>query len=156
MQFKVFKFINYTVKRRNKMKSRTVFTIFAVMLVSILMASQALAAGSYYNYNLTVPKLGIGFVTTNNQTKVSAVDTATVCSHSIGAGRTLRASIRNLNGSQAAAYQNISSLQRRNYTLVPSTAGASYHARLASFTWITSDTQAIGWWSPDNPGGCGF
>lgn len=39
------------------MKSRTVFTIFAVMLVSILMASQALAAGSYYTYNLTVPIL---------------------------------------------------------------------------------------------------
>lgn len=116
---------------------------------------KALAAGSWYNYNLTVPGLN-GSTTTNNQTKVSASDKAIVCSQSIGSNYVLRARIETLNNSQAAGYQDIDDLQRREYTLSPSTAGSQYHARLRSKINIFVDVQAIGKWSPDNPGTCGF
>lgn len=138
------------------MKTRTMLVVFSVLIVSIIVVGQVLAAGTYYNYNLTVPKLGIGYATTSNRQKVNSADTATVCSQGVGGGYTIRASIRLSDGTQAAAYQNISDLQRRNYTLTPSAAGTLYHARLASSGSVPVNVQALGWWSPDNPGACGF
>jgi len=135
------------------MKTRTVFIIFAVSIISVLVVGQALAAGSWSYYNLTVPGWG-GTAVTNNHTKVSATDKSIVCSQGIGGNKTLSARIETLNNDVAAGYQTISSLQRREYTLNPSTAGAQYHARLRNTNLV--NVQAIGWWSPDNPGGCGF
>lgn len=135
------------------MKTRGLIIILAVTLLSVLVAGQALAAGTWDNYNLTVPRLG-GTSVTYNRTKVSATDRAVVCSQSIGGGKTLHARIETLDNTVAAGYQSISSLQRREYTLSPSTAWAQYHARLLNNNLVA--VQAIGWWSPDNPGVCGF
>lgn len=134
------------------MKTRGLIIILAVTLLSVLVAGQALAAGTWDNYNLTVPRLGTSV--TYNRTKVSATDKAIVCSHSIGGGKTLHARIETLDNTVVADYKPISNLQRIEYTLSPSTAGAQYHARLRNNHVVA--VQAIGWWSPDNPGACGF
>jgi hypothetical protein len=125
------------------------------MLVCIFLTGNVLAAGGYWNYDLSVPAYGIGWATTNNQMKVEPLDQAIVCSRLITGTETLRASIRHSDGSQAAAYQSITSGQRRAYTLIPSTQGAYYHARIASYLSVLDWTRAQGKWSPDNPGICG-
>ena len=137
------------------MKMRPLFIFVLVTMLSVLIFGEALAAGSFSSYNMTVPKLG-GSNSTGNVTKVSNTDKAVVCSQAIGGGYTLNARIELLNNTVAASYQSISSSQRREYTLNPSTAGSSYHARIATTVLIPVDVQAIGSWSPDNPGACGF
>ena len=136
------------------MKTRVLFTLFAVLIISVLMVGQALASGSWSNYNLTVPKMGLGSSPTNNVTKVNSADRAVVCSQSIGGNKILEARIEKLDNTIVAGYQTISSLQRREYVLSQSIAGQQYHARLYNGNLV--DVQAIGWWSPDNPGACGF
>ena len=136
-----------------KVKFLSVFVLLALLLSATV--GGALAAGAFYNYNLTVPSLGRS-TTTNNQTKVSSTDKAVVCSQAIGADYVLRARIELLDNSVAAGYQSINDLQRREYTLNPSTAGWQYHARIASYWYTPVNVQAIGWWSPDNLGACGF
>lgn len=137
------------------MKTRVILSVLLVTLLGIFFVGEALAAGSFYNYNLTIPKVG-GSTSTNNQTKVSSSDKAVVCSQAVGYDYTLRARIELLNNSVAADYQSINDNQRREYTLNPSTAGQQYHARIATYLYTPVDVQAIGKWSPDNPGGCGF
>lgn len=136
------------------MKTRFgVFILLAVSLLSILVAGQALAAGTWDNYNLTVPRLG-GTSVTYNRVKVSAPDKAIVCSQAVGAGYTLQARIEKVDNTVVADYKNITSLTRAEFTLNPSQAGVEYHARLRNPQIVA--VQAIGWWSPDNPGPCGF
>ena len=137
------------------MKTRLILSVLLVTLLGIFVVGEALAAGSFYNYNLTIPKLG-GSTSTNNQTKASSTDKAIVCSQAVGGDYVLRARIELLNNSVAAGYQPINDLQRREYILNPSTAGQQYHARLATYWYTLVDVQAIGKWSPDNPGACGF
>ena len=137
------------------MKTRLILSVLLVTLLGIFVVGEALAAGSFYNYNLTIPKLG-GSTSTNNQTKASSTDKAIVCSQAVGGNYTLRARIELLNNSVAAGYQSINDNQRREYTLIPSTAGQQYHARIATYITTIVDVQAIGKWSPDNPGACGF
>ncbi|KPL77783.1 hypothetical protein [Bellilinea caldifistulae] len=136
-------------------KARLILSVFLVTPLSIFVVGEALAAGSFYNYNVTVPKFG-GSTSTNNQTKVSSTDKAVVCSQAVGGDYTLRARIELLNNNVAAGYQSISDNQRREYTLNPSTADQQYHARIATYITTPVDVQAIGKWSPDNPGSCGF
>jgi len=142
-------------KKGEKMKMRSLVTGLIVIVLSVTLVGKAIAAGSFSTYNMTIPKLG-GSNTTSNVTKVSSSDKAVVCSDQIGGGYTLNARIELLNGSVAAGYQSISNDQRREYTLNPSTAGSSYHARIATTIFIPVDVQATGLWSPDNHGGCGF
>ncbi len=137
------------------MKKRILVTFLMVTILIVMIAGEALAAGSFSSYDMTIPKFG-GSNTTNNSTKVSSSDKAVICSQAIGGGYTLNARIELLNNTVAASYQSISSNQRREYTLNPSTAGSSYHARIATTILIPVDVEAIGKWSPDNPGVCGF
>jgi len=127
------------------MKRRSLLVGLIVIVLSVTLVGKAIAAGSFSTYNMT-----------SNVTKVSSSDKAVVCSDQIGGGYTLNARIELLNGSVAAGYQSISNDQRREYTLNPSTAGSSYHARIATTIFIPVDVQSTGWWSPDNPGSCGF
>ncbi|MDD5369613.1 MAG: hypothetical protein PHQ40_11035 [Anaerolineaceae bacterium] len=137
------------------MKQRTLLAIVFAIALSVMVAGEALASGSFYTYNLTVPRIG-GSAVTNNMQKVNASDTATICSEQIGGGYTLYARFEDVNNSVVAASQSITALQRRNYTLNPSVAEKNYHARISTSLLTTVNVQAIGQWSPDNPGNCSF
>jgi hypothetical protein len=137
------------------MKKRSLLIGLIVTVFTVTLVGKVIASGSFNSYNMTVPKIG-GSNTTNNVTKASSSDNAVICSSQVGGGYTLNARVDLLNGSSASSSQTISNNQRREYVLIPSTAGSSYHARLSTGVLTLVDVQATGRWSPDNPGGCGF
>lgn len=130
------------------------FGIAAIML-SLFMVGTVMAAGTYYNYNLTVPKFG-GSATTNNQTKVSNADNSVVCSQLIGSTYKMDARIQYLSGSAASSWAEINDYTRREY-VTSASASDVLHARLKNKVTTPVDVQAIGKWSPDRPSSsCGF
>jgi uncharacterized membrane protein YjjP (DUF1212 family) len=52
-----------------KMKKYTLMVVAVFVLVAAMGVGKALAAGSWYDFNVTVPKLG-GSISTNNKTNV--------------------------------------------------------------------------------------
>jgi hypothetical protein len=76
-------FDNLTLRREHKMKTRLLLIVLSAALLATLVVGEALAAGQWYWYDVTVPSFGRS-TTTNNQTKV-ATGQASVSSNLIGA-----------------------------------------------------------------------
>ncbi len=122
--------------------------VFA-LLISII--ATVAAAGSWYWYDVTVPKFG-GSTTTYNQTKQS-YDNASWCSYLVGADYKINGRLEFVNNDAASEW--VTDIGDHTLVVYPTWAGPGQvvHMRLATQWWTPVDVQAQGYWSPDNPGG---
>lgn len=109
---------------------------------------RVLGAGTWYSYNVTVPKFA-GSTSTNNITKQYNGD-ASVHSQSIGASYKLDVRLEKVDNSSASVWKEIDD-STRVWLPTSVAAGNQVHVRFKT-KWSTPvDVQAQGCWSPDNP-----
>lgn len=130
------------------MKTRLLLIVLSAALLATLVVGEALAAGQWYWYDVTVPSFGRS-TTTNNQTKV-ATGQASVSSNLIGADYDLNIRLELVDNTSKSNWYKINdgTLLRYNNT---ATQGQVVHMRLKSDLTDPVSIQANGWWSPDNP-----
>ncbi|MCB2178576.1 hypothetical protein KQH61_04090 [bacterium] len=132
------------------MKLQKLIVGLVVIALSVAFVGNVVASGTFSDYNLTVPKLS-GSVTTNNKTKVNADDRAQLCSELVGGDYYIKVRIEKLDNTPVSSYASVADWMIRFYTLSPSVANISYHARLTTTLTTIVNVQAIGRWSPDSP-----
>lgn len=130
------------------MRSRLIRSVAILSIFAVFGVGQALAAGTWYWYDLTVPGFG-GSVPTNNQTK-QFNGQATVSSNLIGGNYDLRIRLEKVDNSSLSNWYviNDGTFLRYNNT---GAAGQVVHMRLKSDAFDPVNIQANGNWSPDTP-----
>ena len=130
------------------MKYRLLMAVLLVTLIAVFVAGEALAAGQWYWYDVTVPKFG-GASVTNNQTK-EATGQASVSSNLIGGNYDMNIRLELVDNTSKSNWYKINdgTFLRYNNTAV---AGQVVHMKLKSDVTDPVDIQANGYWSPDNP-----
>lgn len=128
--------------------SRKLLLALATCLTVLMMAGNALAAGYWYSYNLTVPRFG-GSATTNNQYKRSFYE-GRVKATSVGGGYTeyVRMELQN-NVAVSNYYAIVSGTNRSIPNWIPGTQNV--HMRFKSSSLTPVNVVSYGKWSPDNP-----
>lgn len=134
------------------MKKQYLIVVVVVVLIAMLGVGQALAAGTWYNYNLTLPKFGFGSAITNNKTNQYSGN-AKVNSVSVGGNYTVKVRMENLSNSGCSPYYTINDGTLQTLTINGSTCivGNSAHDRFRNHPTTIVDVQVIGCWSPDTP-----
>lgn len=130
------------------MKSRVISAVVLSTLLAILLIGQALAAGQWFNYNVTIPWLG-GWVTTNNVTKVSNKN-ARIDSQVVNSTHVIYGIVQKQNGTDVSGQQSLWTGARVSFPLTVG-AGTIVHLKLANCWTCTDTVVAWGRWSPDNP-----
>ncbi len=130
------------------MKTRSLFIVLCVTLLAILSVGEALAAGQWYWYDVTVPRFA-GSTITYNKTK-AATGQASVDSNLIGGDYDLNIRLELVDNTSKSSWYRINdgTFLRYNNT---ATAGQVVHMRLKSDLLDPVNIQANGSWSPDNP-----
>lgn len=131
------------------MKARSILlAIVAATIVGISAVGTTLAAGTWYGYDLTIPKFG-GSTTTNNQTK-QYTGQASISSTAVGADYCVYARLELVNNDWASGVQYIcdGTFVRYDTSAAP---GNVVHVRFTTDGTTTVDVQAQGNWSPDTP-----
>ena len=125
-----------------------IFVVALAVILSVMFVGEALAAGTWYWYDMTIPKFG-GSNATSNQLKEYAGQ-AKVQSNLIGGNYDLNMRLEDSANSSKSAWYKINDGTVITYN--NSAAQYSYvHMRLKTDTFDPVDIQANGNWSPDTP-----
>lgn len=119
-----------------------------VVLLGIIMVGEAFAHGTWYWYDLTVPRFG-GSAVTNNQSK-QYTDQSRVHSHLIGGSYDLNVKLEDVNNGSLSSYYKINDWTTVTFS-TSAYAGQTVHARLKTDNFDPVNIQANGHWSPDDP-----
>lgn len=130
------------------MKARSLIIVLFVALLAIFTVGEALAAGQWYWYDVTVPSIG-RHTDTYNQTK-EATGQASVDSYQIGGDYDLNIRLELVDNTVKSSWYRINdgTFLRYNNT---ATADQVVHMRLQSDYTDPVSIEANGYWSPDNP-----
>jgi hypothetical protein len=124
------------------------------LILTLLGAGTAWAAGSFAAYNVITPKLG-GQVIAVQQTKVTALEKAILCSRSIGGGYTQQVQIRSADTNTAySPWISFAQGQRKEISYFEAGNGRQFRLWIGSNYSTTVDVQSQGNGSVDNPGTC--
>ena len=129
-----------------KVKFLSVFVLLALLLSATV--GGALAAGTWYWYDVTMNPIG-GSVATNNETKLHNGQ-ATVSSNLIGADYTCRIRLELVDNTAKSGWYVIDDGTFIRYNNTAS-ASDTVHMRLKNWYSTPVHVQANGHWSPDTP-----
>lgn len=130
------------------MRSRWTRVIAVATLFATLTAAQALAAGTWYSYDVTVPRFH-GETITNNEPK-QFTGQAEIWSGAIGSNYTLNIILEDADNNPKSSWWTIDDGTRLWFDTTAA-AGTNVHMRFQTQFTDPVDTEAYGNWSPDTP-----
>lgn len=124
------------------------------LLLTLVGTGTSFAAGVFAGYNVIVPKFG-GQVIAVQQTKVTALENAVLCSRSIGGGYIQQVQIRSADTNTAySPWISFAQGQRKEIAYFEAGNGRQFRLWIGSNYSTPVDVQSQGNGSVDNPGVC--